>query len=170
MIFPPAASPLGWAKREDTENFCHLNEVEFRYDAMNDDLKFRRVRIRKILLPMLRDFNPKIIETLAQTAEQLSDINCQLSAASETKAENLGATLSLIDLRDVFPTVLRTILREWLENNRGNLRGLELKHIEAIENLIFSGKSGRIVELPKGETVLKKDGKLYFQNIKVEKS
>ncbi len=38
---------LNWAKREDTENFCRLNEVEFRYDSMNEDLKFKRVRIRK---------------------------------------------------------------------------------------------------------------------------
>ena len=175
---------LSWAKREDTENFCHLNEIEFRHDAMNDDLKFNRVRIRKILLPMLKDFNPKIVETLAQTAEILRQSAEQISQNSRQSREAFGSrqliedgqpktedqTLLLKDLRDVFPMVLRTILREWLENNRGNLRGLELKHIEAIEKLIFSRKSGKVVELPKGESVLKKDGKLYFQNIKVEKN
>lgn len=172
---------LSWAKREDTENFCHLNEIEFRHDAMNDDLKFNRVRIRKILLPMLKDFNPKIIETLAQTAEilrqsaeQLSINSCQSTVISQQFEENQKSvtenqTLLLKDLRDIFPTVLRTILREWLENSRGNLRGLELKHIEAIEKLIVSRKSGKIVELPKGETILKKDGKLHFQSAKVEK-
>ena len=59
---------LSWAKRIDTENFCRLNEIEFRYDSMNEDLAFKRVRIRKVLLPLLQDFNPKIIENLAQTA------------------------------------------------------------------------------------------------------
>jgi tRNA(Ile)-lysidine synthase len=173
---------LSWAKREDTENFCRLNRIEFRHDAMNDDLKFNRVRIRKILLPLLKDFNPKIIETLAQTAEilrqsaeQLSVNDYQSAINNEQPAES-GKTrienqpLQLKDLRDVFPTVLRTILREWLENNRGNLRGLELKHIEAIEKLIASRRSGKIVELPKGESILKKDGKLYFQSAKVEKN
>ena len=77
---------LNWAKREDTENFCHLNEIEFRHDAMNDDLKFNRVRIRKILLPMLKDFNPKIIETLAQTAEILRQSSEQLSVNSYQSA------------------------------------------------------------------------------------
>ncbi len=172
---------LSWAKREDTENFCRLNEIEFRHDAMNDDLKFNRVRIRKILLPMLKDFNPKIIETLAQTAgilrqsaEQLSANSYQSAVNNEQPAEDRktkieNQPLQLSDLRDVFPTVLRTILREWLENNRGNLRGLELKHIEAIEKLIASRRSGKIAELPKGERILKKDGKLYFQSAKVEK-
>ena len=64
---------LNWAKRSDTENFCHEMGVEYRYDTMNEDLAFRRVRIRKVLIPMLEDFNPKIIETLAKTASLMRD-------------------------------------------------------------------------------------------------
>ncbi len=167
---------LNWARREDTENFCLLNEVEFRNDAMNDDLKYRRVRIRKILLPMLKDFNPKIIEILAQTsnllrenAEQLAVNNYRKTGNRKPETGNQKQILLLKDLRDVFPSVLRTILCEWLEDNRGNRRGLTLKHIEAIEKLIFSRKSGKVVELPKSESVLKNGGKLHFQSAKVEK-
>ena len=47
---------LSWAKRIDTENFCRLNEIEYRYDSMNEDLAFKRVRIRKVLLPLLAGF------------------------------------------------------------------------------------------------------------------
>jgi len=202
---------LNWAKREDTENFCQLNKIEFRYDAMNEDLKFNRVRIRKILLPLLKDFNPKIVETLARTAELLKEDALMLDAATRRrgdagkleeekrrrgeeeknqsaveqrtaddgqlttdknrrpKTEDQIENLSLKDLKDVFPSIRRTILREWLKFNRGNLRGLELKHIEAVEKLVFSRKSGRIAELPGGEIVLKKDGKLHFKKTKVEK-
>jgi tRNA(Ile)-lysidine synthase len=173
---------LNWAKREDTENFCRLNKIEFRHDAMNDDLTFKRVRIRKILIPLLQDFNPKIIETLAKTSELLKDSAEQLADINQQSAENFSSegrelkseaeikNLNLKDLRDVFPAIRRTILRDWLRDNRGNLRRLEMKHIEAIEKLIFSRKSGKIVELPGGELILKKGGKLYFQKTKVEKS
>ena len=187
---------LNWAKREDTENFCNLNKVEFRYDAMNEDLKFNRVRIRKVLLPLLKDFNPKIIETLARTAGLLREDAERLSAGSqqstgiqieigndkldsaklefETKhqkeqSNNAADFLILKDLKDIFPSMRRIVLRDWLRNKRGNLRGLELKHIEAVEKLIFSRKSGRIAELPGGEIVLKKGGKLHYQKTKVEK-
>ncbi len=174
---------LNWAKREDTENFCQLNKVEFRYDVMNEDLKFNRVRIRKVLLPLLKDFNPKIVETLAKTAkllredaEQLATVNgrtaekkLETSEDRRPKSENKVEILLLKDLKDVFPSVRRAILRGWLKDNRGNLRGLELKHIEAVEQLIFSRKSGRTAELPGGEIVLKKDGELHFQKTKVEK-
>ena len=63
---------LRWAKRENTENFCRESGVEFRYDTMNEDMSFKRVRVRKMLLPMLKEFNPKIVETLAQTAELMA--------------------------------------------------------------------------------------------------
>ncbi|MCY7376850.1 MAG: hypothetical protein LH472_12895, partial [Pyrinomonadaceae bacterium] len=107
---------------------------------------------------------------LSVNSYQSTVISGQLSESRRPKTKVRESTLPLKDLRDVFPSVLRIVLREWLKNNRGNLRGLELKHIEAIEKLIFSRKSGKVVELPKGESVLKNDGKLHFQNIKVEKS
>lgn len=181
---------LNWAKRVDTENFCRLNEVEFRFDSMNEDLKFNRVRIRKVLLPLLKDFNPKVVETLARTAnllreniEQFTQSSRQLranqsnnadaevesshsepeAAKQKTKAANKIEELVLRDLKDVFPSVRRLILREWLKENRGTLRRLELKHIQAIESLIASRKSGRTIELPDGERIIKKDGKLLFQ-------
>ena len=182
---------VNWAKREDTENFCLLNKIEFRYDAMNEDLKYKRVRIRKVLLPLLKDFNPKIVETLAQTARLLREDALALDAVTERsdaekkpvtcdferdtdeerrpKTEDQIKNLPLKGLKDIFPSVRRTVLRDWLKENRGNLRRLELKHIESIEKLIFSRKSGRTVELPGGEIVSKKDGKLHFQKTKVEK-
>ncbi|MCY7348196.1 MAG: tRNA lysidine(34) synthetase TilS [Pyrinomonadaceae bacterium] len=182
---------LSWAQREATENFCRLNEIEFRHDAMNDDLKFNRVRIRKILLPMLKEFNPKIIETLAKTAALLSEDALFLETVRKEKVnkytepttdeeritenrkpiiESQIEDLPLKDLKDIFPSIRRLILRDWLKKNRGNLRRLELKHIEAIEQLIFSRKSGRLIELPGGAKIVKKDGKLVFQKTKVEKT
>ena len=51
---------LAWAKRLDTEDYCRLRDIEYVYDSMNEDLSFARVRVRKLLLPMLAEFNPNI--------------------------------------------------------------------------------------------------------------
>lgn len=174
-LLPFSSSPLlirpllNWAKREDTENFCRVNEIEYRYDTMNEDLAFKRVRVRKILLPMLTEFNPKIIETLADTANLLSN---ELTLSQEVKGQKPKTEdnfLILKELVNLSKNTLYRVLREWLEFNRGNLRGLELKHIEAIERLIFSRKSGKTIELPNSENVIKEEGKLVFKKIKVEK-
>jgi tRNA(Ile)-lysidine synthase len=157
---------LSWAKHEETENFCHQNEIEFCFDAMNEDLRFQRVRIRKILLPLLKDFNPKIVENLARTAELLRG-----ELTGNFGAENFfsGENLALKNLRNLTKPQLYRGLRAWLENRRGDLRGLEVKHIEAIERLLLSRKSGKTVELPGGEVVFKNGGILQFQKTKVEK-
>ena len=158
---------LTWAKRADTENFCHDLGVAYRYDTMNGDTAFKRVQIRKILLPLLADMNPKIIETLANTAnlmQKVSDI---------TTSENQSLIADELVLREMgilTQAELYLQIRRWLEHHRGTMRQLELKHIEAIERLAFSGKSGRRVELPGGATVSKSGGKLVYHENKVENS
>ncbi len=189
---------LNWAKRIDTENFCHENEVEYRYDTMNEDMAFKRVRIRKILLPMLMDLNPNIIETLANTANLMRGTEPAMIATGfiTARAKNSVAIapgydmktadrlvsrpavaktlidtgeLTLKHLKSLTKPELYSTLRSWLDHKRGNLRSLELKHIEAIERLIVSRKSGKTIELPNGERVVKQEGKLVFTKIKVDK-
>jgi tRNA(Ile)-lysidine synthase len=168
---------LNWAKRSDTENYCRQSEIEYRNDAMNDDLAFNRVRVRKVLLPMLEDFNPKIIETLVETAKILRQedefLECErkkIEAENENRINDGAAqNLQLKRLKSLSKAMLYRVVRQWLEVNRGNLRGLELKHIEAVERLVYSRKSGKYVELPNGEKIIKKDGKLSFKNFEVVK-
>ena len=152
---------LSWAKREQTEQYCHDNEVEYRYDTMNEDTALRRVRIRKILLPMLEDMNPRIVETLANTASLMQDI--------PITGNHLQATDELIlgEIRSLPKPELYLSIRSWLRQHRGNTRRLQLKHIQAIERLVFSEKSGRTVEIPGGK-VVKSAGKLLYKENKVE--
>lgn len=166
LVSPLLVRPLlRWAKREDTENFCRESGVEFRYDTMNEDMSFKRVRVRKMLLPMLKEFNPNIVETLANTAELMSEPRAIATAFSRDAPEDLA----IRDLKHLSPPDLHQTLRTWLKARRGSLRSITLKHIEAIETLIHSQKSGRIAELPGSGLVCKQGGKLRFENIKVDK-
>ncbi len=133
---------------------------------MNEDLSFRRVRVRKILMPAMAEFNPQIIETLANTAELM-----RMAVAEGSLPEQIPAVeLRSADLKELSQSELYDTLRSWLEQRRGNLRGLELKHIKAIERLLLSRKSGKTVELPGGEHVVKRSGSLVFEETRVEKS
>ncbi len=157
---------LNWAKREDIEQFCVENNQPFRHDAMNDDLKFTRVRIRKEIIPLLKKINPKIIETLSNTANLLREDADELQKTAPVSTE----LLSQIELKMMSKSKRLRVLRSWLEHQRGNLRQLDLKHLEAIERLVFSPKSGREIELPNGEKVSKKGGNIIFEKTRVEKS
>lgn len=157
---------LSWAKREDTESFALEKKIDFRHDSMNDDENFSRVRLRKKIIPLFQEMNPKIVETLAQTAFLLQKDAQELSNNTSSAKENPA----IKDLQLLSKSTLYGVLREWLKSLRGDLRGVEMNRIEAIEQLIFSRKSGRRVELPNSEAVIKKDGKLFFEKTKVEKS
>jgi tRNA(Ile)-lysidine synthase len=163
---------LRWARRDDTENFCRESGVEFRYDTMNEDMSFKRVRVRKMLLPMLKEFNPKIVETLANTAElmrsgSVSPVAAGGRAAAE-KSTQLTEDLEIKELKTLEPPILQETIRFWLKSRRGNLRSIGLKHIEAVAQLVHSTKSGRTVELPGFGIIRKQKGRLRFENIKVD--
>lgn len=148
---------LGWARREDTEEYCSAREIEPRRDAMNEDEAFTRVRIRRAVLPLLREINPKIVETLARTAVLMA----------ETEGGNASGSgeddLLLKRLAGLDDGKLNTALRGWIKRRRGNLRALELKHIEGVARLARSRKSGRTAELPGGGRVIKRSGRLVFE-------
>ena len=152
---------LLWANRSETEAFCIENGVSFREDAMNDDLRFTRVKVRRQVLPLLAEINPKIIESLSRFAE----LSAHGKVCQETAKRPFLELSSLIGLPQ---NDLNTQIRAWLAHNRGNSRGLQLKHIEAVARLAKSPKSGRLIELPGGASVEKSGGRLAFRHIKLE--
>jgi len=153
---------LNWAHRGDTEQYCQEIDCKYRVDKMNDDVSFARVRIRQILVPLLKDFNPKIIDRLADTAGLLRD------EMGGNQVEPHG-DLFISELSGISEAEARRAVRSWLAGNRGSLRQLGLKHIEAVCRLVNSRKSGKKVELPGGDTVVKEQGRLAFIKNSVEK-
>jgi tRNA(Ile)-lysidine synthase len=150
---------LNWAKRRDTEGFCHDSGIVYRYDTMNEDTAFRRVRIRKVLLPLLQEINPNVVETLANTALLMQHL-----AGDAAPDENapVPRELEIKRLKALAKPDLYRTIRSWITAHRGTARQLELKHIEAVERLIFSRKSGRTAELPGGVKLVRSGGKLAF--------
>jgi tRNA(Ile)-lysidine synthase len=161
---------LRWAKRRDTENFCLEHKIEFCRDPMNEDLNFRRVWVRKVLIPMMEEANPKIVESLCRTAELMAELPASASGriSPPARIESQTGQLDLAHLRTLEKADLFPVLRDWIRLHRGNLRGIAVKHTESIYNLIHSKKSGRVAELPGGD-VVKHDGRLSWQTRTTEK-
>jgi tRNA(Ile)-lysidine synthase TilS/MesJ len=155
---------LSWAKRIATEAFCRDCGVEYRYDTMNEDTAFKRVRIRKILLRLLEDMNPNIIETLSNTAFLMQGHAPGQPPAIEDPDDG---HLYLSVLRDMDEARRAEYIRSWLGRRRGTKRQLQLTHIRAIERLALSIKSGRTAEVP-GGCVIKKGGRLTYKENQVE--
>lgn len=143
---------IGWATRSDTVDFCGSQQIEFRIDAMNSDRRFTRVRVREELIPLLATFNPSIVSVISRTAAMMP---APEPSATETE-------LRIADLEETPDEMRAEVLRAWIKRERGGLRGVGAKHIDAILRLISSRKSGRVVELPGRTQVVRGGGKLRF--------
>nr|MBA2732170.1 TilS substrate-binding domain-containing protein [Acidobacteriota bacterium] len=167
---------LIWARRAETESYCHERGVEFRADEMNDDEKFARVRVRRQLLPLMESFNPRVVEALSRTAELLREDASVLKMVagellnSASDVEKLGdesgasvtGSLSVDILARAPSAVRRRALRLWIAAGRGDLRRLELAHLVGVEKLLAGVRGGRVAELPGGSFVERRRGRLYL--------
>lgn len=167
------ARPLvSWAKRADTENYCDRRSIKHREDVMNVDESFARVRVRRQLLPLLEQFNPRFVQSVTRSAEILREDNIALDAAAtrllelsanSRRAMPTAGSLRADLLRTAPAALRRRALRLWLAEQRGDLRRIEHAHLVAIENLLLSDKSGRLVELPGGARLLRQNSMLHYR-------
>ena len=136
---------------------------------MNQDEGFSRVRVRKQLLPLMETFNARIVEALSRTATMLQTESSALQIQGQELLDEAGTEESNgpMELRvDVLAlahvSVRRRALRQWITQERGNARRLELVHLLAVEKLVFGEQGGRIAELPGGSYVERNRGRLLF--------
>ena len=167
------ARPILWARRIETEDYCRLRRVEFLTDEMNDDQKFARVKVRKQLLSLMQSFNNRIVEALSRTATQLredgavlfnnSDALLQQASLSNVENETKPPALDVKVLSKAPPALRRRALRQWLSEARGGTRRLEMVHLSAVEKLLEGTAGGRVVELPGGGRVSRRQHRLVFE-------
>ncbi|MDP2587369.1 MAG: tRNA lysidine(34) synthetase TilS, partial [bacterium] len=66
--------PLLELTRADIRHYAHAHKIPHRIDASNQDLRFVRNRVRRLLLPLLtKYFNPNLRETLTRSASLLAE-------------------------------------------------------------------------------------------------
>lgn len=75
--------PLLFATRERIETWCSEFSIPFREDRSNAETKYTRNKIRHLVIPVLKEINPSIEETLNDTALRLGGLDKILSGYIE---------------------------------------------------------------------------------------
>ncbi|MBM4129335.1 MAG: tRNA lysidine(34) synthetase TilS, partial [Nitrospira sp.] len=153
--------PLIDIERKEIERYLGEEGIDFIVDSSNLREEYLRNKIRHSLIPLLRDVNPGIIETLSRTAEifreeeryfdiivaeKLMKLVCR---KTDTRIELFIGPLETMD-----KVILRRVLRKAIEQTRG-LREVSFVHVEDIIGLIKSGRSGDRLYLPRSIRVIK---------------
>lgn len=119
--------PILDVTRQQVLAFCQQMQLPVWQDGMNEDLTYRRNRIRLTLLPLLRQhFNPQIDATLAQTAEILQAETEYL----DRQAQNLLELASIYEspLESTSNLILTALDRSILQQSPIALQRRALRH------------------------------------------
>lgn len=89
----PLVRPFLGVFREEIEAYCRTNGLEPIVDESNEDLTFRRNRIRHELIPALELYNPRIKQSIWRLAELAKVDSGYLQAVTVSALDSLTSTV-----------------------------------------------------------------------------
>lgn len=150
--------PLLEVRRREIEEYCITRQLQPRYDSSNWSDDYLRNRIRSEIMPKLEEYNPAIVEGLIRMSRLVDEDINYIDQEVELVLESIIGYFSdgiIIDndLFNALPMALkRRTLRVALGRLMGNLKDMEMVHIESVIGVI-SDPAGKKLSLPSGLTL-----------------
>lgn len=137
--------PMLSVTRADVEAFLEEYALSHREDGSNHTDLFLRNRLRRHVIPLLKEENPKLAENLSAMALRLRQDEDALSSIASERS------LSITVLRQE-PAAIRTrVLERFLKES--GVREPEAQHIKLAESLVFSENPSARGNFPGGITI-----------------
>jgi tRNA(Ile)-lysidine synthase len=147
--------PLLEIQRNETAEYCTSHQLQPRLDTTNLSLAPMRNRIRLELLPLLKSYNPQVVEALLRMARIAGDDIAYLEKEAtrlwRRVASRYGEAIVLDKkaLLKLSPGIQRYLIRLAIEDIVGNLKDIEARHIEELMQAL-NKPAGKQISLPYG--------------------
>ncbi len=147
--------PLLAVSHKETAAYCRRHHLQPRIDVTNRSLALTRNRIRLKLLPLLKSYNPDIIEALLRTARIASDDIAFLEKTADRYWRKIASKQGEVivfrksALLELPSGLQRLVLRRAIEDILGTLKDIEARHIEDMLTLLAK-PAGKRINLPYG--------------------
>ncbi len=145
--------PLLQTSRADVEAYCIAHDLQPRRDPTNETGPFLRNRIRDHILPLLKTYNPSIMQTLGRVARVCADDDDLLAVLADDAWERLAQQTAdqVVFDRQAFMATPRAIQRRLVRRSVQVLRAhveSQAQHIDLALDAI--GAQQRRLQLPSG--------------------
>ncbi len=161
--------PLIESTRADIEEYLNSKSITYRIDSTNADSRFERNRVRQVLIPMLeKEFNPRIVDSLARTASIFSIVNDYLHGevekvvAATTLIEEGRVSIDLESLKEAPVALQHLVLYRVLRSLEGDDQLVSFDIINAVFNVAMRSKSGSRIDIGSGLVALREFDKLLI--------
>jgi tRNA(Ile)-lysidine synthase len=155
--------PLLGLRRADTEAACAAQGLPVWQDPHNADPRFRRVRLRTEVLPLLEDvLAGGVTEALARTAAQLQedeDALRLLAGRILTQADRSDG-LHVAALHGQPAALINRVVKRWAE--QGGAGPLTAEHVRQLARLVTDWRGQDGVDLPGGYRACRTSGRLVL--------
>ena len=147
--------PLIRISRREIEELLKAEGIPFRIDSSNLKPVYTRNRIRLELMPLLREFNPRIEEILARAGEISAEEDELMERLAIEKLGELAlerkegfVRLRGDELAGLPVALRRRVVRAAVREVKGDLLNIDFDHIESILDLISSPNPNLKLDLP----------------------
>jgi tRNA(Ile)-lysidine synthase len=169
--------PLIEIQRGEILSYLSSRDLSFVLDSSNLETRYLRNEIRLKLMPLLRTYQPRLIEHLGQLAEDLRDENRYLEQQVEdwvlrnADFSPNGDVIIPVSAFVRLPRPVRNrVTRQILKKVKKNLRRIDRVHILGVYNLAKGTKPQSALWLPEGFTIKKRYDRLIFSGGLEERS
>jgi len=150
----PIFRPFLKITRDQTHEYCVNNQLSFRHDSSNDLESFTRNRIRKQLIPLLKEFNANIEQSLIRLASNAAEANDFIQTSAQAIIDKYvfyddEKIVINKDVVELHPAMRSTLIMQALEKLNYGLKNVKQSHVRKIINLMEAG-SGKSINLPNG--------------------
>jgi tRNA(Ile)-lysidine synthase len=154
--------PFLGLRRTDTVAICAAHDLEPWVDPHNADPRFRRVRVRHEVLPLLEDvLAGGVAPALARTAEHLAR-DLDLIETLTSGWLDAHPDPSVAELATQHPAIRSRALHRLAVAAGATPGELTAVHVAHLDTLVTDPRGGRRIELPGGVTCVREADRLQF--------
>lgn len=155
--------PFLCVERKEIESYLALLQQDFCQDKTNQDVHYRRNRIRHEVLPLLEKVNQQSLSHINRTAFLVGEVAGYIHAQAKKQLESAEVKPTKEDvLRELCWDSLSTcpeffqreVLHLWLQDEWHGVKDIGWIHLESLR-LLAEGKKGKCISLPGGRLAWK---------------
>lgn len=154
--------PLLYCSRNEIEEYCSENDLDFVIDSTNSDVEYTRNKIRHQILPVIEQINPSFVDSFSSLSENAHDVCSFLNSNVNTLLEQTRMSDYCYD-RELLLKADKAVVCQLISSEFTGFCGLLLdnKKIKSVYDLLIS--CGRLQLYGDNFVEVKKDYLRFFK-------
>ncbi len=147
--------PLLETGRDEIEQYCKINKIDYVDDSSNKDTSFFRNAVRHKLIPLMNGISGKDISgPVSRTAYTMTLLNSYVDSMAEKAFSDIAKIIDgrvILDndtVMGLHPYMASCVIRKAVEKIKGDLKDVEFKNTEILTDLIRKNRTGSATQLP----------------------